>query len=199
MIETSENNKQVLKLTITDFISVNHYLAYRCIMKNGKPMAMSYKTKEAKDFQKKFEDYIKKQVKLQNWNMEVNSTQHFYVDAVFYFPRIDMDANNYFKVSLDTITDTGLIWQDDNVVCERVQRIYYDSENPRIELTIYPVDYVGIFDNQEQLDSFENKCKTCTRYTRNCSILKKAKEGRVQDEIKRFDDCYDCNKYKCKK
>ena len=28
-------------LTIDDFISVNHYLAYRAIMKNGKPMAMS--------------------------------------------------------------------------------------------------------------------------------------------------------------
>ena len=49
-----KNDKQVLKLVITDFISVNHYLAYRTIMKNGKPMAMSYKTKEAKKFQEKF-------------------------------------------------------------------------------------------------------------------------------------------------
>ena len=42
--------KQVLKLTITDFISVNHYLAYRAIMKNGRPMATSYKTTEAKKY-----------------------------------------------------------------------------------------------------------------------------------------------------
>lgn len=184
MIETSENYKSVLKLTITDFISVNHYLAYRVIMKNGKPMAMSYKTKEAKDFQKKFEQHVKEQVKIQNWNVPVDPAQHFYVDAVFYFPRLDFDPNNYFKVSLDSITETGLIWVDDNVVCERVQRIYYDSSNPRIELTIYPVDYIGIFDNQKQLNDFENKCKTCSRYARNCSILKKAKEGRIQEEIK---------------
>ena len=182
----------ILKLTITDFISVNHYIAYRTIMKNGKPMAMSYKTKEAKDFQKRFEQYIKEQVKIQNWDVPVNPAQHFYVDAVFYFPRLDMDANNYFKVQLDSLTETGLIWVDDNVVCERVQRIYYDSSNPRIEFTIYPVDYIGIFDNQEQLNEFEDKCKTCSRYKRNCSILKKAKEGRIQEEIQ--DLC--CEKYK---
>ena len=182
----------VLKLTITDFVSVNHYLAYRTIMKNGKPMAMSYKTKEAKDFQNKFDKHIREQVKIQNWDVPVNSAQHFYVDAVFYFPRLDMDANNYFKCSLDQITETGLIWEDDNVVCERVQRIYYDSSNPHIELTIYPVKYVGIFDNNEQLHCFEDKCKTCSRYKRNCSILKKAKEGRIQKEICELK----CEKYK---
>ena len=81
---------------------------------------------------------------------------------------------------------------DDNVACFRPNRIYYDSSNPRIELTIYPVYYIGIFDNQEQLDEFENKCKTCSRYARNCSIFKKAKEGRVQEEIQKLE----CNKYK---
>lgn len=183
---------KVLKLVITDFVSVNHYLSYRAIIKNGKPMAMSYKTKEAKDFQKNFEKHIKEQVKIQNWNLPIDPAQHFYVDAVFYFPRIDMDANNYFKVSLDTITETGLIWEDDNVVCERVQRIYYDASNPRIEFTIYPVEYIGIFNNQEELDEFEDKCKTCSRYNRNCSILKKAKEGRIQETIQNNI----CSKYK---
>lgn len=182
----------ILKLTITDFISVNHYIAYRTIMKNGKPMAVSYKTKEAKDFQKKFEEYIKEQVKIQNWDVPVDPAQHFYVDAVFYFPRLDMDANNYFKVQVDSVTETGLIWADDNVVCERVKRIYYDSSNPRIEWTIYPVDYIGIFDNQEQLNEFESKCKTCSRYARNCSIFKKSKEGRIQEEIQNLE----CVKYK---
>ena len=182
----------VLKLTITEFVSVNHYLAYRTVTKNGKPMAMSYKTKEAKDFQKKFDQHIREEVEKQNWNLEPDPAQHYYVDAVFYFPRIDMDANNYFKCSLDQITETGLIWVDDNVVCERVQRIYYDSENPRIELTIYPVEYVGIFDTKEQMDIFENKCRMCSRYKRNCSILKKAKEGRIQKEIANLE----CLKYK---
>lgn len=155
-------------------------------------MAMSYKTKEAKKYQKDFIEYVKKEVKNQNYTLKPNKTQHFYVDTVFYFDRIDKDSNNYYKCMLDAITETQLIWEDDNVVCERVNRIYYDSKNPRVELTIYPVDYIGIFDNKEQLENFESNCNKCKKYKRNCSILQKAKEGRIQEEINDFR----CNKFK---
>ena len=192
MVETSENYKPVLKLTSPIPPSVNHYLGWRAIMKNGKPIVVSYETAEAKKYKKEFKEHIIEQVKLQNWNYEVNDTQHFYVDAVAYFDRTRKDISNVDKCLLDAITETQLIWKDDNVACFRPNRIYYDPNNPRIELTIYPVDYIGIFDNQEQLDEFEDKCKTCSRYKRNCSILKKAKEGRIQEEIQ--DLC--CEKYK---
>lgn len=175
--------KQILKLTVTEFVSVNHYLAYRVATKGGRSMAMSYKTKEAKDFQKSFEKYIVEQVKEQGWVTDPNPMQHYYVDITVYFPRLDMDINNYHKVSFDSITNTGLVWVDDNVVCERVKHIYYDSKNPRIEYEIYKTDYIGIFDDCDQMSCFEEKCKTCKRYKRNCSILKKAKEGRIQEEI----------------
>lgn len=175
--------KQVLKLVVNDFISVNHYLAYRAIIKNKKPMAMSYKTKEATEFQKKFTEYVIQQAKEQNWITDPNPMQHYYVDAVFYFPRLDVDCNNYWKVAFDSITDSGVVWVDDNMACERVLKVMYDAKNPRIEYTIYKTDFIGIFDNQEQLDCFEEKCKTCKRYARNCSILNKAKEGRIQEEI----------------
>ena len=187
------NEKQVLKLVITDFISVNHYLAYRAIIKNGKPKAMSYKTPEAKKFQENFTEYVKEQAKIQNWETDLNPFQHYYVDAVFYFPRVDMDCNNYWKVVFDAITDAGVVWVDDNMACERVKRVMYDSKNPRIEYEIYKTDFVGIFDDKEQLYDFENKCKSCKKYNRNCSILNKAKEGRVQDAIN-FE--FVCNKYK---
>ena len=194
MIETSENyiNKPVLRLVSSIPPSVNHYLGWRAVIKNGKPMAMSYETAEAKKYKKEFKQHIIEQVKLQNWNIEVNKTQHFYIDAIFYFDRIDKDTSNYDKCLLDSITETQLIWEDDNVACFRPNRIYYDSDNPRIELTIYPVDYIGIFDNKKQLNDFENKCKTCSRYNRNCSILKKAKEGRIQETIQNNI----CSKYK---
>ncbi len=172
--------------------SVNHYLGHKAIIKNGRPMATSYKTTEAKKYQREFKKYIQEQVAIQNWTLKPNAHQHFYIDAVFYFDRIDRDCNNYFKCSLDAITETGLIWIDDNVTCERVQRIYYDSKNPRLELDIYPVDYIGIFNNVSQLEQFETKCIGCSRYKRNCSILQKAKKGHVQDEIIN----YNCIKYK---
>lgn len=183
------NNEQELKLVVTDFVSVNHYLAYRTVVKNGRPMAMSYKTKEATAFQKKFIEYVKQQAKEQNWITDNNPFQHYYVDAVFYFPRIDMDTNNYWKVGFDAITDSGVVWVDDNMACERVVKVMYDAKNPRIEYTIYKTDFVGIFDNQERLNEFEEKCKKCKRYERNCSILNKAKEGRIQEEITNMNCC----------
>lgn len=182
------NNKQVLKLIATDFISVNHYLAYRAV----KGKAMSYKTKEAKDFQKKFEKYVAEQVKEQGWKTDLNPYQHYYADFVFYFPRTRMDSNNYYKVILDSLTDTELIWDDDDLCCERCLRTCIDNINPRIEITIYKTDFIGIFDNEDQLNDFEDRCKTCKRYGNNCSILRKAKEGRVQEEVNELA----CSKYK---
>lgn len=163
--------------------SVNHYTAIRAITKNGKPMAILYETSEAKKYKEDFSKYVVEELRKQNWNFPVNKTQHFYVDCVFYFDRIDRDPNNYFKCMLDAITETQNIWVDDNVVCERVNRIYYDAKEPRIEMAIYPVEYIGIFDNQEELKSFEERCSTCKRCNNNCSIHKKAIEGRIQDEI----------------
>lgn len=187
--------KKILKLTSPIPLSVNHYLGTRAILKNGKPMAMMYETGDAKKYKKEFGEYIKEQVKLQNWTMSEDKTQHIYCDCVFYFDRTDKDCNNYFKLLLDSITESEVVWIDDNVVCERVNRIYYDHSNPRIELEIYPVEYIGIFDNIEQLDYFEDKCKACKRYNRNCSILKKAKEGRIQEEICDL-ECSKCSQTK---
>jgi Holliday junction resolvase RusA-like endonuclease len=182
------------KLVFTSPIppSVNHYLAYRTIIKNGKPMAMSYKTKEAKDYQKNIIELIKKEVEKQRWVKSDNKFQHYYMDVVFYFPRVDMDANNYFKCLADAITDTELVWIDDTQLCERVMGIYYDNKNPRMEIEIKPVNYKGIFPNQNIYEEFICKCETCKRYKRNCSILTKSIEGRITEDIENLE----CQKYK---
>ena len=158
-------------------------------------MAMSYCTTEAKHYKEWLSKYVQEEVTRQGWALTPNKLQHFYVDTVFYFPRVDMDSSNYFKVMLDAITDTKLIWLDDNVALERVQAVYYDTDNPRMEICIHPVDYIGVFDNAPQLEAFVSKCADCTRCTRNCSLLNKAKEGKIQTEI--ADGV--CSKYKPKK
>lgn len=158
-------------------------------------MAMSYKTSEAKKYQKDFIKHVQQQTKLQNWIKSDNKFQHYYMDCIFYFPRIDMDANNYFKCMADAITDAKTVWIDDVQLCERVQRIFYNTENPRVEIEIKPVNYIGVFENSTQLEKFESNCIDCNRYGRNCSLLNRAKEGRIQDEIQNFI----CSKYKPKK
>lgn len=184
------------KLVFTSPIppSVNHYLAYRTIIKNGKPMAMSYKTKEAKSYQKDIIELLNEEIPKQNWKKSENKFQHYYMDVVFYFPRIDMDANNYFKCLADAITDSGLVWIDDTQLCERVNGIYYDSINPRMEITIHPVNYIGVFPDRNSFDNFIEKCETCKRYCRNCSILKKSKEGCITGEVTSLE----CKKYASK-
>lgn len=165
--------------------SVNHYLGYRAVpkYKNGKKVyiVVSYHTAEAKEYIKYFTKYAKEQVKKQNWDIEPTRYIHHYVDCIYYFPKTNMDEQNYPKLPSDCLN--GIAYIDDSKVLFRTNRIYYDSENPRVELMIYPVEYRGIFNNQEHLEHFESKCKTCKRYKRNCSILKKAKEGRIQKEI----------------
>ena len=185
----------VLKLVSDVPPSLNHYLAYRGVMRGGKPMAMSYVTKQAQEYKRKFSEYVEQEIILQNWDVEPTKQLHFYVDAEFYFARVDQDANNYFKVLLDAITDTKKIWLDDNVVCERVQRILYDNKNPRIELTIRPVKYIGIFDDVSQYEQFLNRCVGCTRYARNCSTLKNAILGKVQDGVTNFE----CDHFKVRR
>ena len=172
-----------LKLTSPICPSVNHYLGWRGILKGGKPMAVSYKKPEALKYQKDFAEYVKEEVKKQGWVKSDNPSQHYYMDCIFYFDRTDKDCNNYFKCLADAITDSGVVWIDDTQLCERVQGIFYDSENPRIEIVIKEVDYIGVFDNASQLEEFESNCIGCSRYKRNCSLLKKAKEGRIQEEI----------------
>lgn len=184
-----------LKLVSPICPSNNHYLDYRVARCGRKNIVAPYPTKETKKFKKQFIPYIQEEAKKQGWEMDYTGLQHYYMDWDVYFPRVDMDASNYDKVIADSITESRAVWMDDNTLCNRIKHIYYDSNNPRIELTIYPVDYIGIFDNQEQLDIFENTCKTCSRYSRNCSILKNAKTGRIQEEI---NDLV-CSAYKEKK
>lgn len=188
---------QILRLTTPIPPSVNHYLAYRVVKTRRRYMPIPYKTKEAKVYQKEFTEYVLKEAEKQGWDINEIGDKHIFVDTMFYFPRVDMDCNNYFKVMLDAITDTGIVWKDDNIVCERVEGIQYDKANPHIEMVIHPVDYIGIFDNSEQLEEFENRCKTCTRYSRNCSLLIKAKEGRVENGVNK-NTCASFKKIKTK-
>ncbi|GAA4878854.1 hypothetical protein GCM10023310_68670 [Paenibacillus vulneris] len=179
------DSKKVINLISKVPPSVNHYLGYRVVSKrkNGKMVhiVVPYLTKEAKEYKEYFSEYAKKQVSEQNWDIEQTRHKHFYMDCIYYFPRIDMDEQNYPKCMSDALN--GIAYVDDNFILTRTNRIYYDTKNPRVEILIQPVDYIGIFDNQDELNEFEFKCKTCKRYKRNCSILKNAIKGKIQDEI----------------
>jgi crossover junction endodeoxyribonuclease RusA len=144
-------------------------------------MATLYETAEAKKYKKEFSDYTKQEIFKQNWDIELTRDRHYYMDCIFYFERIDQDEQNYYKCLCDSIN--GIAYIDDRNILTRTHAVYYDTKKPRIELVIYPVDYIGIFPTQKSLNEFELNCNICKRYKNNCSILKKSKEGRIQEEI----------------
>jgi len=188
------NNNKQLKLVCDDFISVNHYMSYRVAGR----IVMAYKPKETKDFEKKFGKYVKEEMDKQGWNKPPMG-KFVNLDTIFYFPRIDMDAQNYFKSICDIMTNVAT-YEDDNIVMERVNRIYYDSKKPRIELILTLSEYVGIFDNDNDYKEFKSKCDNCSRFKEGkCSIHKKALESRIQDEIVLIDDKWNCEKFTIKK
>ena len=183
--------KQVLTITSPLPPSVNHYTAHRVVMKGGKPLAIVYKTKEAVAYQTAFKKTVANAVIEQGWNTDLDNPKHVYVEANFYMDKKHRDCNNSWKCLLDAITETQLVWKDDDVVCERVNKIVYDAKNPRVELCIRYVDYIGIFDNEDQLEKFKDtNCIDCKRYKRNCTLLRGAIEGRIQEEI----DGHTCSK-----
>ena len=177
-----------LKLTVPIPPSINNdYIKPRAIIKYGKPMAMMYETKLAKDYKKKIVKQLKEEALKQDFTYEED--KFTVVEYVFFFPRTNMDTNNYYKCLVDAITESKKIWKDDNISLMRDQRVYYDSKNPRVELKIYRTDYIGIFDNQSDLDSFVNtNCDNCTKGSKigqkgGCSVYKKTVEGRIQDDL----------------
>jgi Holliday junction resolvase RusA-like endonuclease len=114
--------------------SVNHYLGYRAVCKGGKGIVIAYTTKEAEKFKEEFRKYAAEEVKKQGWKIENTKDRHHYMDCVFYFDRKDKDEQNYFKVMSDVLN--GIAYIDDKNILTRTHRIYYDSENPRIEIIL---------------------------------------------------------------
>lgn len=134
------------------------------------------------------------QMRDQEWNFDWTKDNYLYQDAVIYFPRRGMDDNNIYKLLNDSME--GIVFDNDSRVLTRTQKILYDSDNPRVEITYTPVDYIGIFDSPDELQEFESFCETCSRYLNGrCSILNDSKAGKIREEVQHN---Y-CTKYKEKK
>lgn len=116
------------------------------------------------------------------WNYEWTKENFVYQDAVIYFARRGSDDNNIYKLLNDSLEN--ITYDNDSRVLVRTQRIVYDSKNPRIEVKIVPVDFIGIFENRDVYDEFQAKCKGCSKYRKgSCSILKDSIAGTVREEI----------------
>ena len=183
-----------LKLSLPLPISINslymNKYVYNSNTQKKEPTSERILTQKGLTCKMQIQKATKQQMKKQAWDYTYTDNNFIYIDTYIFFNRIGRDDDNIYKLLKDSLQ--GLVYENDSKALVRTQRVYFDTENPHIELIIYPVEFTGIFDNDIVLNNFESACKTCNRYSRNCSILKAAKEGRIQEEIENFI----CSKYK---
>jgi len=187
-----------LKITVNLAVSLNDYLKPRGIKSGNRIMGMLYESSEAKAYKKYFKQELERAVKQSTWITEHDHNHFYIIESVIYFDKQNRDSNNMWKIMIDAITETQLIWLDDRQAMEQCRRIYYDTKNPRMEITIRESEFIGIFDNMDHYEQFIYKnCLGCSRYTNNCSLLKSSIESRITEEISIED--MSCSSRKVKK
>lgn len=122
------------------------------------------------------------QTEAQEWDYDWTKENYVYQDAIIYFARRGSDDNNIYKLLNDSLE--GITYDNDSRVLVRTQHIVYDSKNPRIEILIKPVDFIGIFKDRFVLETFQEQCSMCSKFRKgSCSILKDSIAGTVREEI----------------
>lgn len=163
--------------------SVNNYLHYKVQRTpTGRLFVQSYKSEESVIYERQFVKIAKKSINEQGWQKPEKLT-YIIVDCTFFFPKHGMDTNNHWKLPLDVLK-AAEAYVDDSKVLEGAKRLYIDADNPRMELTIYPAEFVGIFENQDQFESFkENNCTNCKKNPNRCAVITKSLENRLTGSI----------------
>lgn len=174
-------SKQTLILTIELPPSIN--AIYR---KNQ--WGSIYLTREGKKYKERMIEYIKTEVGKQGW-IKTSSDVFVFMDEVVFMNKKGRDADNLKKLTQDVLTESECVWFDDTQCLPRTNRILIDSNNPRIEIVLTEADFIGIFDDKIDLESFiEDNCSLCKRGKNlgekgSCSIYKEALDNRIQEAI----------------
>lgn len=187
-----------LKLTLPVPTSINDLYV---MQKRFNPKTRKYQytgalilSDEGRIVKNKIQANARLQTNKQVWDYEKTKNIFVYQDTVIYFARRGRDDNNIYKLLNDSLQ--GIAYDNDSRVLTRTKKILYDTKNPRVEVTIKPVEFVGIFDNVEEYETFVVKCESCSRFrSGTCSILNDSINYTVREEV--VDKV--CNSYKEKK
>lgn len=184
--------------TSINALYINQY-KWNPFTRKSEPTGAKILSKEGELCKKQIQFHAEKQLSEQEWDYEwtVEKNNFLYQDAVIYFSRKGRDDNNVYKLLNDSLEK--ITYENDSRVLVRTQKILYDTKNPRIELTLYPVSYSGIFNTKEEASNFIGKCESCTRYLKGrCSILVDSLSATVREEVGDINNPV-CEKYKEKK
>ncbi|GAA0071778.1 hypothetical protein UT300003_33030 [Clostridium sardiniense] len=180
MEELIVNNK--IQFTTPLPPSVNDYLGYRVVWKNGKAIVFPYKKQEALNFMKLVANKLDKFIKEDKWK-ETDENTYVICEVDVFLNKKRRDSDNLFKVLLDSINAVEGLLYDDSLIIPRVNNVAVDVNNPRLEVILRVANKVGVFTLEEYKAFLKNNCTECTRYKRNCSLLKACVENKIKKEI----------------
>lgn len=161
--------------------SVNNYQDYR-VRKFGKRFRVeAYPTDDTKAFYHRALDILEEETFKQQWKTPLPEV-FVEVEVDIYLRIAKSDADNYFKCTLDALEKSGVVVNDCFII-PKVNNVFIDKDNPRVELRIKKLEKTGIFLNEEEMEKFkENNCKECTRRRKtHCVVFKGFMENRVHD------------------
>lgn len=169
----------------------------------GRPTGKKTLSKAGKENREDIMINVERQMSLPmnlDWDIEYTRDNYIYMEIEAYVTRVNVDLDNTLKTLNDSIEESGLVFLNDKKVVPKFKRVYIDSRNPRVELTFKQTGWHGIFKDESEHKEFESQCQTCSRYRNGaCSILKKALENKIQEDITQKNNTYECVKYKEKK
>ncbi|MEG0908741.1 MAG: RusA family crossover junction endodeoxyribonuclease [Bacilli bacterium] len=172
----------ILKFTSPMPPSVNDYLGKKVAQMGRASYVQVYETTKAREYKKYMQKLIKRAIEQCGW-IKPGKDTYVVVEGTFYMERRRKDIDNHWKCLLDSIVESGVV-EDDDIIIPVPVNIFIDSENPRIEIKVYIAPKVGIFKDCEEYGTFVDKnCMSCNRFNKNCSILRKSLENRIQNEI----------------
>src|SRR5690606_23748808 len=96
-------------------------------------------------------------VREQKWDIEAIGDNYIYMDIKVYFNRHGRDSDNLLKSLQDSLQ--GVVFNNDSKVLPRFQKAEVDRGNPRIEIEFSPVNFIGVFDSEDQADNFKATCE----------------------------------------
>lgn len=166
--------------------SVNDYLGKRVIFINGKPIVQLFETNEARKFKAYVKNLLIRECKKNGW-VKTDNLQYVVCEVVAYMPQKKRDADNIFKCLLDAFKDSEIVFHDDCMVIPRVENIFIDPKNPRLEISMYLSEKIGVFKNKDEMNKFCLKncfnCKKFKTYDYRCKQLRNCLENKIIDEV----------------
>lgn len=161
-----------------------------------KPTGRRILSSEGAKCKNKLQAEARVQMQGQDWDYDYTLDGYCYLDTTIYFSKRGTDDNNIYKLLCDALEK--ICYDNDSRILVRTMKIMYSSKNPRVDVKIHPVGYVGMFDSIEAGTDFENKCSGCSRYRKgSCSILKDSLIGTEREEVDYSTNT--CSAYKKKK